>query len=1017
MNTLRICPACRAPLPPDAPAGLCPACLLQSGALLTTGGAQASTAGATPRPHPDADFGSYRIIRLLGQGGMGEVYEAEQLATGRRVALKVMNQALATDQDRKRFLREGRLAASVNHPNVVYVHGSEEISDAPVIAMELVHGGTLKDRLKHGGPLPVAEAAAAALQMIAGLEAAHAAGVLHRDIKPANCFIAADGTVKVGDFGLSVSTIARGESLLTATGSVLGTPAYASPEQLRGEELDVTSDIYSVGATLYHLLTGRTPFPATDFVKLITEVLDKQPEAPAAVRKNIPPALSKLLLRCLAKERKARFQSYGELRDALLPFAAAEAVPANPALRFLAGILDNVIAYAPCLLFLIYWSLDPLDAFVRDRTARAALVFALLYSWQFIYFAVAEGLWGAALGKLICGLRVVGRDRQAPGVLRALWRATVFTIPAVVPSFVLMAMMTQDQIRAVLRRDDVLITDWLWIPLLAGLFITMRRRNGYAAVHDFLSGTRVIVHPRTQPRPGLAELLPSAPAPLQAVAPAAAATLGPYEVQGLLWQRSGEELRLGFDPALRRKVWLHLRPSDPAPVPIVRRDLSRAARLRWLSSGHTESQQWDAYEAVEGTPLLALSNYPREWNAVRFWLLDLAEELGAALDAPETAPVLALDRVWISSQGRAVLLDFPCPGLSHSTESSAPAVLDGVPAMQQFLRAVVWAVPMKPTPLHTRSFLASLAAGTFEKAEFVIGNLHSLIAKPAVITPSRRAVSLALGPAIFLCLGLVGAGMISFERVHKDRWWATTHPGLPSLNTVGHAYLTALDNVEVDPERSELVRAYLVTHYAAVLTNETFWAMPEVRSWFSGSERRQLRKAITAGPPPETQLVAQAEQEIAELLAVTETQMRAVAVWILLGMLILGVTFLCMVELAGAAIFGQSPLLRLFGIAIVDRDGQPAARWRLLARWAVAWLPGAGLTFLAAGTGAFLIVLVGWPGEFSAVGPEVLARLRWTAAVAIPVLAGLLLAAGAYAVLRPERSLPDLIAGTSLVPR
>src|SRR5204863_7053929 len=127
------------------------------------------------------------------------------------------------------------------------------------------------------------------------------------------------GWVKVGDFGLSVSTLARGESLITATGSVMGTPAYASPEQLRGEELDVTSDIYSVGATLYHLLTGQTPFQATDFVKLITEVLDKEPAAPRSLRAEIPAELSRALQRCLEKERQDRFPSYAELRDALLP--------------------------------------------------------------------------------------------------------------------------------------------------------------------------------------------------------------------------------------------------------------------------------------------------------------------------------------------------------------------------------------------------------------------------------------------------------------------------------------------------------------------------------------------------------------------------------------------------------------------------------------------------------------------------------------------------------------------------
>src|SRR5262249_35714876 len=150
-------------------------------------------------PVPGEDFGGYRILRLLGQGGMGEVYEAEQLATGRRVALKVMNQALASEQDRKRFLREGRLPAGIRHPNVVYIYGSDEIGGSPVIAMELVASGTLKDRIK-SGPMPPTEAVDAALQIIAGLEAAQSTGVLHRDIKPANCFVSADGTLKIGDF-------------------------------------------------------------------------------------------------------------------------------------------------------------------------------------------------------------------------------------------------------------------------------------------------------------------------------------------------------------------------------------------------------------------------------------------------------------------------------------------------------------------------------------------------------------------------------------------------------------------------------------------------------------------------------------------------------------------------------------------------------------------------------------------------------------------------------------------------
>ena len=161
MKTIRICLGCGLPVPADAPGGICPECLLKSDVPLESDGAE-----PTPTPLPGQPFGEYRIVRLLGHGGMGRVYEAEHASGGRRVALKVIGKALASDADRKRFLREGRLAAAVNHPNVVYIHGSEEVEGVPIIAMELVHGGTLKDRLKREGALSVRDAVESAIQII-----------------------------------------------------------------------------------------------------------------------------------------------------------------------------------------------------------------------------------------------------------------------------------------------------------------------------------------------------------------------------------------------------------------------------------------------------------------------------------------------------------------------------------------------------------------------------------------------------------------------------------------------------------------------------------------------------------------------------------------------------------------------------------------------------------------------------------------------------------------------------------
>jgi len=229
------CRRCGAVVPATSTEKLCPACLL-SGALEPPGsqtetlsmapGRSLSLHGPSEFP---SEFGSYRLLGLLGRGGMGTVYEAEELTTGRRVALKMLGQQLDSPEMRQRFLREGRLAARVNHPNSLFIFGSEEIEGLPVITMEIAGSGTLKDTLKKRGPLPVAEAVDAVLDVVSGLESALAGGVLHRDIKPSNCFVSPDGSVKVGDFGLSVSTLARDDSYVTATGVIMGTPPTRRP--------------------------------------------------------------------------------------------------------------------------------------------------------------------------------------------------------------------------------------------------------------------------------------------------------------------------------------------------------------------------------------------------------------------------------------------------------------------------------------------------------------------------------------------------------------------------------------------------------------------------------------------------------------------------------------------------------------------------------------------------------------------------------------------------------------------
>src|SRR5688572_2002733 len=395
----RLCPRCGKALADDAPEDLCAACLLAAATETLTHATLEDALTVTARSGStvqDADvahladgqsWGPYRIGRLLGRGGMGEVHEAEHVESGRRIALKVLHGRLHDADERARFLREGQLAASVSHPHTVYIYGSEEIAGIPVISMELLPGGTLKDRVAAEGPLPPSVAVSAVLDIIGGLDAAQAVGILHRDIKPSNCFVDSDGSVKVGDFGLSISTLARDVREQLATGFE-GTPQFAAPEQLRGEPLDVRADIYAVGATLYYLLTGQPPFEARDLRELVDRVNSESPRSPRDLRRGIPAGLAAVVLQCLAKIPGERPKSYADLAAALRPFLPAADMPAKPGLRFLAGFADSVILSVPILIVLV---LTTRLGLTGPTALGPALVVGSLYA------LVLETVWAATL--------------------------------------------------------------------------------------------------------------------------------------------------------------------------------------------------------------------------------------------------------------------------------------------------------------------------------------------------------------------------------------------------------------------------------------------------------------------------------------------------------------------------------------------------------------------------------------------------------------------------------------------
>ena len=266
-------------------------------------------------------LGSYEIVSSLGAGGMGEVYRARDESLGREVAIKVLPKELASDPDRlRRFEQEARAAAALNHPNILAVYGFSTTEEhAPYLVTELLQGQTLRERLQQG-EIPVRKAVEFALQTARGLAAAHDRGIVHRDLKPENLFLTRDGVVKILDFGLAkliVPKVTSKTSVATASftevGVVLGTAGYMSPEQVRGQVVDHRSDIFSLGAILYEMLSGKRAFEGKTAADTMSAILKEEPAELSASGRSLPPALGRIVDRCLEKEPAERFQSARDL--------------------------------------------------------------------------------------------------------------------------------------------------------------------------------------------------------------------------------------------------------------------------------------------------------------------------------------------------------------------------------------------------------------------------------------------------------------------------------------------------------------------------------------------------------------------------------------------------------------------------------------------------------------------------------------------------------------------------------
>jgi serine/threonine protein kinase len=722
----------------------------------------------SPATGDDADpawVGGYRLLRVLGAGGMGKVYEAQDTATGRRVALKLIAAKYAASPEAvERFRREGRLASSVAHPRCVFVLAADEQAGRPYIVMELMPGDTLEGLLQREGPLPVEKALAKILDVIEGLKEAHRLGVVHRDVKPSNCFVERDGRVKVGDFGLAKSLVSGAH--LTNTGSFLGTPLFAAPEQIKGEPIGPHSDVYSVAATLYCLLTGRAPFQGGDSAATLARIVCDPPPPMRSLRPELPEALDKAVLRGLERDRDRRWRNLEEFEAALRPFVPGKRSLVGLDVRFGAFLIDYILLFLPSI------GINLLISWLGGEPIQSKALPLLIDLLSFLaYFAVPEAFWGWSLGKRWLGLRVVrASGGERIGLWRSLLRTGVFwglvnlgTLASLLPLF--LGTRDAETTDRIVRLVQSLL-DLGRYPLNAvgmGLVVcTMRPRNGYRGLHEWASGTHVIRLPEATARRQLGSRCLELPVSHPEGRPE---RLGVFDVTGVIRVSVRDALLLGEDHALGRKVFLWLRPqAGGQPVRPERHEVSRSTRPRWLAGGRHGDQLWDAFLVPPGHPLpdVVAADSRLSWADTRYLLTQLAEELIASL-ADQTMPaILTLDQVWVQADGRLQLLDVPlvqeAPGDGLDLLGDVAALaLEGRPRPLDSAPAAIRA----PLPQHAAWMLGRLmgARKPYRDVPQFQRDLEATADQPTAVTRPRRLAHLAV-QAAFLLLGL-GAGWLA----------------------------------------------------------------------------------------------------------------------------------------------------------------------------------------------------------------------------------------------------------------
>lgn len=995
-------------------------------------------------------IGGYRLVKRLGAGGMGAVYEAEDATSGRRVAIKLIGQDFAvSDGAVQRFRQEGRLASTIAHPRCVFVLAADEDSGRPYIVMELMPGSTLDDLVRDQGPLDPEDAVLKILDVIDGLQEAHRLGVIHRDVKPNNCFLEANGRVKIGDFGLARSLVE--DTHLTRTGSFLGTVLFASPEQIRRDPLDQQTDVYSVASTLYYLLTGRAPFQGGDAASTLARIVSDPAPPMRTLRPELPEPLDAVVLRGLERQRERRWRSLAEFREALLPFVPGQMSRGSLGIRFAAFAIDwillKVVGSALGWTMLLSGMLNTQDPTVGFRPLLQVIS---TIPW-FLCFALPEGLSGTSLGKWLLRLRVRTTKGERPSLPRAILRTFVFYLlwhmcfiaASLYVSASVPAGTTSEEFSKRLDLIGIVGLSPIFDLLLGGglLLAPMRARNGYRGLHEYLSGTHVVRMPWPQPKHSswgrdsqpVLQQLPDMPA-----------RIGPYQLRGAVRWTANEKLLLADDPVLQRPVWIWIRPAGSVPLSLTRRECSRATRARWLACGVQEGQPWEAFVRQAGAPLpelvRAVGRIP--WTDTRFALEQLSEELAASIAEDALPNTLELSQIWIQPNGGLQLLDFaPTVPADMDTAIDPHAAQDraldlislAAVCMLEGSHVLADEVPIQvraPLPGHARKLMERLLE---PESEFVSVEQfqEELVAsreeQPEVNRPRRLAqvtttaaflavglmwmFSMGVAADVFHCF-LVSVFRLENQRllehanveVLADALGTALHPATP-LPGVQALFQLTHDQEDIDEEKQAL-------HRQEEERQARLRALgPVMRQNMLASERNQqssqlkVRRGDTKPAGYAFRLEARRRGGLNS--AGFDEPGRGSVYWMLflIPIVLWPLLWICWAFLVKGGISYW-----LTGITIVRRSGRQALRiqcaWRALLVWIV---PAALLS------GSLWIDYEFWndwlPDAEISFAPLWISWSLWWLAL------GVLLSYVALALWNPSRGIHDKLSGTYLVPR